>query len=146
MLRRRRERLNASRDVDRDRRDIPWYPAAGRTGRDLPLGRHVRHDSRSLAYPYRRASGAPLVSVLHARTPPSGPGAHGSCTGQAEAGALAADPLFRDAGPGGEAPPDEPMALALYSAAERIDGGAGLPSEDDGSSACRPARPRAAPG
>jgi len=126
------------------RRDIPWYPAAGRTGRDLPLGRHVRHDSRSLAYPYRRASGAPLVSVLHARHAPIWDQGHtGSCTGQAEAGALAADPLFATLAPAGKRPPDEPMALALYSAAERIDGGAGLPSEDDGSSglsACEAAR------
>ena len=99
------------------------------------LGRSVHHDSRSLAYPYRRVSNAPLVSVLHARNAPVwDQGDTGSCTGQAEAGALASDPLFGTLALAGKRPPDEPMALALYSAAERIDGGAGLPSEDDGSS------------
>lgn len=99
------------------------------------LGRQLRHDSRSLAYPYRRVSNAPLVSVLHHRNVSIfDQGDTGSCTGQAEAGALATDPLFATLAPAGKRAPDEPMALALYSAAEVVDGGAGLPSEDDGSS------------
>jgi hypothetical protein len=50
------------------RRQIPWHPYA--PDRPLPLGRNVHHDSRSLAYPWQRRSGAPLVTILHSRRVP----------------------------------------------------------------------------
>jgi hypothetical protein len=97
-----------------------------------PLGRHVNHDSRSLAYRWQ-ATGQPLSSVLHARDIPIlDQGNVGSCTGNAAVGCLGTDPLFSAIPPAVHL--DEAQALHIYSAAEVIDGGAGLPGEDDGSS------------
>jgi hypothetical protein len=106
---------------------IPELPGRGR------LGRHVRRDSRAAAYPYRRSAAA-ISSVTWTRhIPILNQGNTSGCTGNAETGALGTDPLFP------ALPPDHPIldedfALLVYSNAEIIDGGAGLPAEDDGSS------------
>jgi hypothetical protein len=113
---------------------IPEYPGAGR------LGRHVRHDSRSLAYRYGAQAAAeggamtPVVSVAHVRNIPIlDQGNLGSCTGNAADGALGTDPLYEVLPPGHQ-PLDEAEAIRLYSDAEMIDGGQGYPPEDQGSS------------
>lgn len=99
-----------------------------------PLGRHIRHDSRSLAYPYQVPEGLVIQSVTHTRNAPIyDQGAVGSCTGNAMDGAIATDPLY-EALPAGHPALDENEALALYSAAEVIDGDGPYPPYDNGSS------------
>jgi hypothetical protein len=112
------------------RRVIDWYPAGTMI---WPLGRNVHHDSRSLAYPWQPARGQPLASAEHPRHAPIfNQGTVGSCTGEAEEGCLSCDPLFAALPPG--TVPDQPGALALYSAAETIDGDGPYPPNDNGSS------------
>lgn len=107
-----------------------------------PLGRHVHHDSRSLAYPWKR-SGAPVANVLHARRIAIlDQGDVGSCTGNAEVGALGSDPIYATLAHQAT-PLDEAEALKLYSAAETIDGDGPFPPQDNGSSGlsvCQAAR------
>lgn len=106
---------------------IPELPGEG--GR---LGRHAKVDSRSAAYPYQR-SGAPVVAKTWTRhNLILDQGNLGSCTGNAEVGALGTDPLFATMPP--NLVLDEGLAVAIYSAAEILDGGPGLPGEDNGSS------------
>jgi hypothetical protein len=106
---------------------IPEIPGAGR------LGRHIKVDSRSAAYPYQRRADhlAPVEWPRHA--PIYDQGNLGSCTGNAEVGAMASDPLY-PALPAGHPALDETLAKVVYSWAEVLDGGAGLPGEDEGSS------------
>jgi hypothetical protein len=97
------------------------------------LGRGIWHDSRSRAYAFD-PSGITPVTVLHERRIPIlDQGSIGSCTGNAMAGALGAEPLFDTLAPAGKRPPDEPEAVALYSAAEVIDGDGPYPPNDNGS-------------
>jgi hypothetical protein len=111
-------------------RRIPWHAADG--DRALPLGRNVHHDTRNLWYPYQRAA-ATLVTVLHARNIPIlDQGQVGSCTGNGEVGVLGCDPNFALL-PAGTVL-DEAEALAIYSAAETIDGDGPYPPNDNGSS------------
>ena len=71
----------------------------------LRLGRHVRHDSRSLLFPWQQ-SGTPLQDVLLTRhIALLDQGDVGSCTGNAETGALGTDPLY------GTLPPDRQAQL-----------------------------------
>ena len=107
------------------------------------LGRHVRHDSRSLLYPWQESGEALKDVLLTRRIAILDQGDVGSCTGNAETGALGTDPLF------GTLPPDrqgrlgETLALALYSAAETIDGDGPYPPHDNGStglSVCKAAQ------
>jgi len=113
-------------------RRIPWFPADG--DRPLPLGRHVKHDSRSLWYQYRRSVDTAITTVLHARNIGIlDQGAVGSCTGNAEVGALGTDPLFETL-PAAHPALDENEALSIYSAAEDIDGDGPYPPNDNGSS------------
>lgn len=116
-------------------RHIPEHPGAGR------LGRHVRHDPRSLAYRYPARSTGTLTSVRHTRQiPVLDQGDLGSCTGNAAEGALGTSP-FWDAipttvlgRPTGNAQVDEDQAIALYSAATALDSYAGgYPPTDTGS-------------
>jgi hypothetical protein len=111
------------------RRRIEEFPVDG-----MPLGRHVHHDSRSLWYPYQRQfAGSALVSVLHdRRIPILDQGAVRSCVGNGEVGCCGTDPLF-DTMPAGVTL-DEAEALAIYSAAETIDGDGPYPPNDNGSS------------
>lgn len=98
------------------------------------LGRNVYHDSRNLAYPWRRQDGRELTSQMWTR--------HGgildqlrvgACTGNAQVGALECDPCYA-ALPAAHPALDETLALTVYSAAETIDGDGPYPPNDNGSS------------
>jgi hypothetical protein len=116
--------------VDRISVEIEYIgEALGSGGR---LGRHVEHDIRSWAFAVpEAASHAVLKSTFWARR--SGildQGDTGSCTGNAEAGAIATDSNGRT----GMTGIDEHVALKLYSGATRIDHIAGeYPPDDTGS-------------
>ena len=103
------------------------------------LGRHVRHDSRSLAYRYQRLRpvGIPTSDVLLPRhIPILDQGDVGSCVGNAETGDLGTGEMYEAllAAFGASVPPlDEAFALGLYSAAETIDGDGPYPPNDNGS-------------
>lgn len=108
---------------------IPESPGAG--GR---LGRHILHDPRSLAY--RTAPAAPASLTWTRYTPILDQAATSSCTGNALVGALGTGPLYSALKGGGLLsgnPLDEAEARSIYSDAEILDGGAGLPTEDEGS-------------
>lgn len=107
---------------------IPEVPVPGK-----PLGRHVRHDSRNRLYPWRQSGAAPASIMWTRHDPILDQGNLGSCTGNALAGALECDPCY-GALPAAHPALDESLAVAVYSAAEKIDGGAGYPPEDNGSS------------
>lgn len=116
-------------------RHIPEQPGAGR------LGRHVRHDPRSLRYLYPAHEVAGLVSVRHKRViPVLDQGDLGSCTGNAAEGCVGTEPLWSViAAPERpwpeDAAKDEEQAVALYSAATRLDEFDGsYPPDDTGSS------------
>lgn len=112
-------------------RRIPWHPADG--DRVLPLGRHVNHDSRNLAYPYRRSAPV-IVTRLHTRQIPIlDQGSVGSCTGNAQVGVMGTEPNYGDL-PNPHMALDEALALRIYSDAEMIDGDGPYPPNDYGSS------------
>ena len=97
------------------------------------LGRHIHHDSRSLSFAYQR-SAVTLQSVLHTRhIPILNQLETSSCTGNAETGALGTGPLYAPLVAAGKTGFTESMALALYSAAETIDGDGPYPPNDNGS-------------
>jgi hypothetical protein len=107
---------------------IPESPGAGR------LGRHILHDPRSLAY--RTTPAAPASLTWTRYTPILDQAATSSCTGNALIGALGTGPLYsalKGAGLLSGNPLDEAEARSIYSDAEILDGGAGLPTEDEGS-------------
>jgi len=98
------------------------------------LGRNVYHDSRNLAYPWQRQDGRELTSQMWTRHGDIlDQGQLGSCTGNAQVGDLECDPCFA-ALPAAHPGLDETLAVAVYSSAEKIDGGQGYPPEDEGSS------------
>jgi hypothetical protein len=113
-------------------RQIPWEAASSR-GPVLPLGRNVHHDSRNLAYPWRH-SGRRLTSQLWARHGAILDQADlGSCTGNAETGALECDPCFA-ALPAAHPALDEDLAVRIYSLATSLDPFPGTyPPTDTGS-------------
>lgn len=98
-----------------------------------PLGRHVHHDSRSLAYLWPMAESSQPTVLHQRRIAVLDQGDVGSCTGNAETGAIGTDPLYSDL-PAGHAALNEKEALKLYSAAETIDGDGPYPPNDNGSS------------
>jgi hypothetical protein len=108
--------------------------------RDPRLGRNLRHDSRSLAYPYL-STGQPLRTVQHERhVPVFDQGQLGSCTGNAALGALGTGPYWdalhvQDDSNGRPLPGfDEAEAVAIYSEATRLDNFTGTyPPDDTGS-------------
>jgi hypothetical protein len=118
------------------------HPAAGR------LGRHVRHDPRSLRYQVEARSLGDLKSVRHRRyIPVLDQGDLGSCTGNAALGAVGTAMLFEAlAGNPGcpsetDAAADEKQAVALYSAATALDDYDGTyPPDDTGSDGLSVAR------
>src|SRR5690242_20178409 len=104
-------------------RRIPEYYVHGKR-----LGRHVRHDPRSLRYLYPAHEVDGLVSVRHVRfIPVLDQGDLGSCTGNAAEGAVGTSPLFEALPDGNLSNPtddgdlDEQQAIALYSAATALD-------------------------
>lgn len=112
---------------------------------DARLGRHIRHDDRSRAYAYPTA-GLTLTSARHVRRiPVLDQGDLGSCTGNAGIGALGTDPLYASLRESvgaqvgsvvttGVYSLDEAGAVALYSAATRLDDAPGsYPPDDTGS-------------
>lgn len=112
---------------------------------DPRLGRHIRHDDRSHAYAYPTA-GLTLTSAKHERRiPVLDQGQLGSCTGNAGIGALGTDPLYASLRESvgaqvgavvttGVYSLDEAGAVALYSAATKLDDAPGsYPPDDTGS-------------
>ncbi|MEV8475958.1 hypothetical protein [Streptomyces sp. NPDC051173] len=106
------------------------------------LGRHIEHDPRSLAYALSEdLLPTAYTSVVHTvRIPVLDQGDLGSCTGNAAEALAGADPLYGAipdtvaARPTGDADADERQAVALYSAASRLDGIQGqYPPTDTGS-------------
>lgn len=105
----------------------PTAPGAGR------LGRHYRHDSRSVAYAYTAVPGRVPAAVEHARhIEILDQGDVGSCEGNGEVGLLSTDPFWGSLKPGVQAQLGEPLAQQLYSAAEDIDGDGPWPPNDNG--------------
>jgi hypothetical protein len=105
------------------------------------LGRHVRHDPRSLSYLYPERDPASLTSVRHERQiPVLDQGNLGSCTGNATEGCVGSAPFYGvipgtvPARPTSNAISDEDQAVALYSAATKLDDYDGsYPPDDSGS-------------
>jgi hypothetical protein len=97
-------------------------------GNPHPLGRHVRHDERSKAYPAALAATYKQVWWSH-RGPALDQGSVGSCTGHALVDALMTGPLYR---PGRTLTHDD--ALRAYERATQIDPFPGqFPPTDTGS-------------
>lgn len=113
-------------------------PTADGAGR---LGRHVKHDPRSLAYQVVAGPRGALVSVRHERyIPVLDQGGLGACTGNAAEGAAGSGEIFPaipvtvPARPTGDADADETQAVALYSRATQLDDYDGTyPPTDTGS-------------
>jgi hypothetical protein len=102
---------------------------------DMRLGRHVNHDSRSIAYPFK-APGAPLTSQRWSTdaTPILDQGNLGSCTGNATVGALLCQPLFDRLDSGQQAHLNETLAVKIYEDATKTDPFPGeYPPTDTGS-------------
>jgi hypothetical protein len=112
------------------RRDIPEAKVKGK-----PLGRHVRHDSRSLSY-LVQPDGTVVTARWNRLIPVLDQKQVGSCTGNAATGALGTEPdydsLKTQLAQGLTL--NEAEALKLYSAAEDIDGDGPYPPNDHGSS------------
>lgn len=101
--------------------------------KDVRLGRHVYHDSRSRTFAFN-TSGLTIQSVIHTRNIPIlDQGQVGSCTGNAGIGALGTAPLFSSIPKSSKYALNEAGALALYSDAETIDGNGPYPPNDNGS-------------
>lgn len=110
-------------------RRIPERVVPGR-----PLGRHVRHDPRSLAYAVE-PTGVVVSKTWKRDTAVLDQGNLGSCTGNAACGVIGSDP-FHDVV--AQLVPsfrfDEDAAIALYSYATTVDSFQGsYPPEDTGS-------------
>lgn len=96
------------------------------------LGRIVNHDERSKNFTFNTTN-IPIVDVTHSRyIPILDQGSVGSCTGNAGIGAISSTPFLNIDNT--TYTRDEHGALKLYSDAEKTDGGAGYPPEDNGSS------------
>lgn len=96
------------------------------------LGRIVNHDERSKNFAFN-TSDIKITNITHQRIAPVlDQGDKGSCTGNAGIGAINTEPCVMSSTP--VFTPDESGALKLYSEAEILDGGAGYPPEDVGSS------------
>lgn len=103
---------------------------------DSRLGRHVRHDSRSLSYLYPTSS-VPLVSARHLSSIPTlDQGNVGSCTGNAATKCIATSEFWAGAKSflSSDATADEKFAVGVYSAATKLDSYKGTyPPTDSGS-------------
>lgn len=101
---------------------------------DKPLGRRVRHDSRSRQYPFN-ARATTLVSKRWTRhIPVLDQGNLGSCTGNAAAGALGTQGCWEGLNPSMRASLNEDEAVEIYSIATHLDNVTGsYPPTDTGS-------------
>lgn len=110
-------------------RHIPEVPSETVGGR---LGRHVKHDSRSLDYKFD-GSGIATTSVRHTRyIPVLDQGDLGSCTGNAATGNLGTGDFYATIP--SSVTLDETEAVKLYSAATALDSYPGsYPPNDTGS-------------
>lgn len=109
------------------RRRLPDHPL---------LGRHVNHDPRSRAYAVRPTATALVATRHESFIGILDQGQLGSCTGNAGVGAAYRDPFFKATTqiPWPSYSPNEDGAVALYSAATKLDGYAGTyPPTDTGS-------------
>ncbi|MFF7411673.1 C1 family peptidase [Streptomyces lydicus] len=106
------------------------------------LGRHIEHDPRSRAFALSEdLLPSTYTSATHTvRIPVLDQGDLGSCTGNAAEALVGSDPLYGAipaavaVRPTGDAAADEVQAVALYSAATRLDGIQGVyPPTDTGS-------------
>jgi hypothetical protein len=98
-----------------------------------PLGRHIHHDSRSLAYAWQHSGAAPATTLWQRMTDMLNQGQTSSCKGNAMDAACGTQPLYQ-ALPITHPLLTEAEALLLYSAAEMIDGDGPYPPNDNGSS------------
>lgn len=100
----------------------------------FPLGRHVEHDSRSLAYRID-VSGITISSVKHARRIGLLDQKQvGGCTGWSETGLLGTDPFFATVSGIPGCTLDNAMGLKLYEKATQVDDIQGsYPPDDTGS-------------
>jgi hypothetical protein len=97
-----------------------------------PLGRHVRHDSRSKMYAAPEVDSSTFVKVDWADSVLLDQGQLGSCTGNATVGNLGTAP-FLSTLPSGTTL-DEPLAVKIYSLATNLDSYSGsYPPTDTGS-------------
>lgn len=95
-----------------------------------PLGRRVNHDPRSLRYTVA-ATGSVASVEWNRKVAIFDQGELGSCTGNAAAGVLGTDPFF---GTVQNLVINEKLAVALYSAATKLDDADGsYPPDDTGS-------------
>lgn len=125
---------------------IQWHPA---DGGDFPLGRHVNHDPRSLAYLVKpRASLVAAAPVLWQHRIGVLTQNIGSCTGNATVGVLGTDPYYDTLAKliAAGLTLDEALAVAIYSDATKIDPfpGTYLPTDtgSDGLSVAKVAKAR----
>jgi hypothetical protein len=96
------------------------------------LGRHVRHDPRSLRFLVEPAA-VPVSKTWKRDVPVFDQGDLGSCTGNAAVGVLGSDPFYATLPK--DYVPNELRAVALYSVATSLDDFAGTyPPDDTGSS------------
>jgi hypothetical protein len=106
-----------------------------------PLGRHVEHDPRSLAFAHGVLPKTAIKTVDWTRRAPIfDQGDLGSCTGNAATGLLGTDSTARTGLTsitvnGGVVPVDEDLAVHVYELATQLDGIKGTyPPDDTGSS------------
>jgi hypothetical protein len=105
---------------------IEEHPVAGK-----PLGRHIHHDPRSLAYTVKPRAATAVTKIWQHRIPVLDQGSLGSCTGNSGAAVLGTDPLF---GTVAGVTLDEQFAVDLYSDATVADPYPGkYPPTDTGS-------------
>jgi hypothetical protein len=106
-------------------------PQVGRPGQRL--GRHINHDSRSIAYRVGREA-APKTVLWERKIPILDQGDLGSCTGNATVGVLGTEPYFTSLSATQRATLNEDLAVAIYSGGTKRDSFPGTyPPEDTGS-------------
>lgn len=113
------------------RRDIPEQVVE-----DKRLGRHVRHDSRSLNYRIAPTAAAPVTKLWERKIPYLNQGNVGSCVGNASVGELGTGPVYDALVDKIKAglKLDEPEAVKLYGLATALDPYPGTyPPTDTGS-------------
>jgi hypothetical protein len=99
----------------------------------MRLGRHVRHDPRSVAYRVARTA-TPETVIWERKIPILDQGDLGSCTGNATVGVLGTEPYFSLLSADQQASLSEDLAVAIYSGGTQRDTFPGVyPPEDTGS-------------